>query len=756
MKKLLLIISVLILCHQGVGQCTINSLLTSKATNCAGETLSVSSSTSLTTITWKKDGVPVKSVTATAVPATSGVTVAGQIFSGSSLDKLNFPDGIWVDDADNVYIADYYNNRVVKWSPGASAGVVVAGGNGKGNAANQFSSPTSVCFDAAGNMYVADFDNNRVQKWAPGAVAGTTVAGGNGAGTGANQLKGPVSICLDAAGNLYIADFANERVQKWVPGAAAGVTVAGGNGYGAAANQLGNISDVFVDGKGNLYIADASNGRIQKWAPGATAGVTVAGGNGAGLMPNQIGPVFGVWVDEQGNIYASDENKHTVQMWPPGASSGITVAGDGFIGDRPGSFSDPGDLFIDKKGNLYVADEGNYRVQKWSPQYIIDSVYSPAAPGIYTASVTNAGGCTATSNSLTIYPMVTPALTIGTPALSSCNGMLVAFTATPVNGGNQAFYQWQVNGVSTGSNSPVYSSNTLINGDVISCVMKSTAQCLTDSNAISNKLTMTVAPESGAVLTVTPVAPEVCPGTPVQFKATAINVGNNPVYTWQINGITINQGSSQFQSSGLSNGDIVICIVNDNSICGPASSNPVLVKVHAAPAIAASPTIYAKPGQSVIIQPGITGDIVEYQWSPATGLSDSSIASPIVNPVSNTLYTLLVKSVDGCFAMGTFQLKISGTYNIPNAFTPNGDGHNDRFRVTGGSPDIQLSEMQIFNRWGQLVFTASNLAVDDIGASWDGNFRGSPASPGTYVYIIKLIFPDDSRKVYKGLIQMIR
>ena len=141
MKKLLLVISVSIACHPGFGQCSGSFLLASKGTNCAGATLYLNPAASLTTITWKKDGVPFKSVTATTVPATSGVTVAGQIFSGSSLDKINFPDGIWVDDAANVYIADYYNNRVVKWAPGASSGVVVAGGNGKGNVEHSINSP---------------------------------------------------------------------------------------------------------------------------------------------------------------------------------------------------------------------------------------------------------------------------------------------------------------------------------------------------------------------------------------------------------------------------------------------------------------------------------------------------------------------------------------------------------------------------------------------------------------------------------------
>ena len=79
--------------------------------------------------------------------------------------------------------------------------------------------PVAVYVDGSGNVYVADYDNNRIQKWTPGATNGITVAGGNGAGSGADQLNLPNSVYVDGSGNVYVTDEQNHRVQKWAPGA---------------------------------------------------------------------------------------------------------------------------------------------------------------------------------------------------------------------------------------------------------------------------------------------------------------------------------------------------------------------------------------------------------------------------------------------------------------------------------------------------------------------------------------------------------
>ncbi|WP_232563581.1 cellulose binding domain-containing protein [Spirosoma oryzicola] len=171
-----------------------------------------------------------------------------------------------MDKAGNLYVAEYYNNRVTRWAPGAMQGVMMAGDGSSGSGPGQLNGPTDVGMDATGNLFVLENGNNRVTRWAPGATQGITVAGGNGGGDGADQLTYPEGFYVDAAGYLYIADTGNARVQLWKPGATQGITVAGGNGVGNGVNQLSRPLDIWINLAGNLYVSDGfTNYRVQRF-----------------------------------------------------------------------------------------------------------------------------------------------------------------------------------------------------------------------------------------------------------------------------------------------------------------------------------------------------------------------------------------------------------------------------------------------------------------------------------------------------------
>lgn len=111
------------------------------------------------------------------------------------------------------------------------------------------------------------------------------------------------------------------------------------------------------------------------------------------------------------------------------------------------------------------------------------------------------GSCTATSVAVqvTVNPYVAASVSIAaSPSTTVCSGASVTFTATPVNGGGAPSYQWKKNGVNVGTNSAAFTTSTLSNGDMIACVMTSSAQCVTGSPATSNTLAMTVL--TGAVV----------------------------------------------------------------------------------------------------------------------------------------------------------------------------------------------------------------------------------------------------------------
>lgn len=296
------------------------------------------------------------------VPGSSTCIVAGGNGEGSELDQLSFPQGLFVDDAGHVYVADARNARVMRWAPGASSGVLVAGGNGAGDALNQVGIPQDVAVDAGGSVYVADALNHRVVRWDTGASEGVVVAGGNGLGGNLNQVAGPLGLFVDAARNVYVSDGGdpqapNPRIVRWAPGASEGVVVAGGNGQGDRLDQLDSPASVFVDDSSNVYVTDNRNQRVVRWDRGASEGVIVS--------PQDLGAetsLRDVFVDRAANVYVSDSGANSrVLRWALGDPERVATI---FTG--PGSdldqVSSPSGIVVDRAGNLYVSDTWNNRV----------------------------------------------------------------------------------------------------------------------------------------------------------------------------------------------------------------------------------------------------------------------------------------------------------------------------------------------------------------------------------------------------------
>jgi sugar lactone lactonase YvrE len=103
----------------------------------------------------------------------------------------------------------------MKWMKRAKEGIVVAGGQGQGKNLAQFSYHQGVIVDHWGDVYVADKWNNRIMRWSPGSSEGSIVVGGNGEGQ-PNQLNYPRGISFDRQGNLYVVEIWNNRVQKFL------------------------------------------------------------------------------------------------------------------------------------------------------------------------------------------------------------------------------------------------------------------------------------------------------------------------------------------------------------------------------------------------------------------------------------------------------------------------------------------------------------------------------------------------------------
>lgn len=206
-----------------------------------------------------------------------------------------------------------------------------------------------------------------------------------------------------------------------------------------------------------------------------------------------------------------------------------------------------------------------------------------------------------------------------------CPGASATFTATPTNGGSAPVYQWKVNGTNVGTNSTTYSTSSLVNGDVVTCVMTSNQAGVTGNPATSNAITMTVNSVSTPSVTIAQTAGTnpICAGSSATFTATPVNGGTTPSYQWQVNGSNVGTNSGSYSSSSLTNGQTVSCIMTSNALCvttPTANSNTLTVAVQAVgdPVVTIAQTGGTAPacaGATLTYTATVTGGTPTfYQW----------------------------------------------------------------------------------------------------------------------------------------------
>ncbi len=343
-------------------------------------------------------------------------TVAGNGLRGFSGDgglgtsaSLNGPNGVAVDGAGNLFIADFNNNRIRQVDGLGIITTVV--GNGVGDFSGDGGPPTSaslmlprgVAVTSSGNLYIGDTRNHRV-RLVQGAGNISTVAGNgvrgfsgdDGPATSAS-LNDPTGVDVDFLGNLFIADTGTHRIRR-VDSAGNITTVAGngiadfsGDGGPATSASLFAPSGVAVDFFGNLlFIADTINHRIRR-VDSAGNITTVAGNNFVGFGGDG-GPAtsaslnFPKGVASSGNLIADTVNHRIRRV--DSAGNITTVAGNGiagFGGDggpaTSASLNDPRGVAVDSFGNLFIADRSNHRIRRVDSAGNITTVAGNGAKG---------------------------------------------------------------------------------------------------------------------------------------------------------------------------------------------------------------------------------------------------------------------------------------------------------------------------------------------------------------------------------------
>jgi sugar lactone lactonase YvrE len=303
---------------------------------------------------------------------------------GSGNSQFNKPYGIAVGSSGNIYVADYLNCRIQKFS---SAGSYITQWGSLGTGDEQFGCPNDIALDSSENVYVTDECNHRVQKFNSG---GTYTAQWGAQGAGDGQFNYPTGIAIDSSNKVYVVDKDNSRIQVFT---SAGVFSSKWGSQGSGGGQLSYPLGIAIDTSGNVYVADTGNYRIQKYSStGTFLGTWGSPGTGEGQFNN----IQKVAVDSAGYVYATDGSNIRIQKF---SSAGNFLYKWGSSGSDSGQFSSPFGIAVNSAGDVYVGDASNNNIQKFS-HYCVNTI-SPSSSALNAFSNTGTIGISTSPNSCT-------------------------------------------------------------------------------------------------------------------------------------------------------------------------------------------------------------------------------------------------------------------------------------------------------------------------------------------------------------------
>lgn len=366
-----------------------------------------------------------------------------------------------------------------------------------------------------------------------------------------------------------------------------------------------------------------------------------------------------------------------------------------------------------------------------------DHIYNAA--GIYkpTLLFKDSSGCTSAVSlpeNINIHPNPVVSITPADPRI--CRGQSINLIAS---GGKN--YQWSP--VATLNNafisSPVAKPDTTT---TYSLLVKDESGCMNTA-----KVTLTVVQKEKITVTGDTA---ICSGSSIQLHAKGADN-----YEW-INTTTGLSNTAISNPVARPPSDITYTVKGgDNYNCFTDIAT-VKIRVLALPSVSIASLPELLLGTPVQLTSTSSADVVKWLWSPADYLNCSNCASPVSTPLALMNYQLTVTNNDGCKASANILLKLQCQADkvfIPNAFTPNSDGLNDRFNIKGISI---VKHLIIYGRWGNTVYERSNFNAAVASAGWDGNYKGQPMPAGTYVYLAEMECPGGGSFTRKGTVILIR
>ncbi len=327
-----------------------------------------------------------------------------------------------------------------------------------------------------------------------------------------------------------------------------------------------------------------------------------------------------------------------------------------------------------------------------------------------------------------------------------CEGNAVTFTAQTTNGGNTPTYQWQINGSHVGTNTPVFTNSMLATGDVVNCIFTSSLPC--NSPLTSNSIPITVGRKQTVAISHTICEGETYAGYTSSGTYTDTFTGSNGCDSIRVLTLVVNPKQSSSEDTTICYGSNYKSFSASGVYQQTFTGSNGCDSVHTIN-LTVLPDINRKvwndttlcTGDSLLISPGVWDT---YLWQDGSTGNHFTVTK-------GGLYSVLVSNQCG---NANKQIKITEqvcNVAFPSAFTPNGDGLNDVFKVVNGY-NLWQYHLVIFNRWGQKAFESFNWAK-----GWDGLINGKWADNGTYIWFCEYKQRGaENRAKTKGTVTLIR
>ena len=167
-------------------------------------------------------------------------------------------------------------------------------------------------------------------------------------------------------------------------------------------------------------------------------------------------------------------------------------------------------------------------------------------------------------------------------------------------------------------------------------------------------------------------------------------------------------------------------------------------------------------GESYAIQASTNippADILSIEWSPDSDLSCTDCLNPVATPLESITYELTVTDKNGCTVKADIRIDVALQVDVfvPSVFHPDGNGINDGFTAFADPEKVKrIVELRIYDRWGNAIFRATDIPVNQADLGWDGTYRGKPMDPAVFVYVVEVEFINDQRRLIKGDVTLAR